>query len=124
MVSKFVWKQERKSLLNDIKLVWQVKPDAIFIPNSNIGCQVLLLLLSSFHIFNIPIFAYLHHTPKCNGGVKCLYRRCIMSVRHLFFLSEKCMEETIDGGFACKEKCSVSGCGAGMDFYSKVDIQM
>ena len=41
-----VWQQERKSLLNDLKLVWQVKPDAIFIPNLNIGCHVLLLLLS------------------------------------------------------------------------------
>ena len=55
-----VWEQERKSLLNDLKLVWMVKPDAIFIPNLNIGCHVLLLLLSSFHILNIPVFAYLH----------------------------------------------------------------
>ena len=49
-----VWEQERQSLLNDLKLVWMVKPDAIFLPNLNIGCHVLLLLLSSFHILNIP----------------------------------------------------------------------
>lgn len=116
-----VWEQERKSLLNDLKLVWQVKPDAIFIPNLNIGCHVLLLLLSSFHILNIPVFAYLHHTPNCNGWKKYLYKRCIMSVSHLFFLSEKSMEETIEGGFTCREKCSVPGWGADMDFYSKVD---
>ena len=31
------------------------------------------------------------------------------------------MEETIEGGFTCREKCSVPGWGAYMDFYSKVD---
>ena len=112
-----VSEQERKSLLNDLKLVWQVKPDAIFIPNLNIGCHVLLLLLSSFHILNIPVFAYLHHSPNCYGWKKYLYKRCIMSVSHLFFLSEKSME----GVFTCRKKCSVPGWGADMDFYSKVD---
>ncbi len=57
----------RTSLLNDIKLVWQVKPDAIFIPNLNIGYHVLLLLLASFHILNILIFAYLDYAPRGIG---------------------------------------------------------
>lgn len=115
-----VWEQERRALMNDVRLVGKVRPDMIFIPNLNMRCHILLLLLRSLGVVRIPVFAYLHHAPCCKGWMRLLYRRCLSSVSHLFFLSEKSMEETIDGGFVGREKCSVPGWGPDMDFYGKV----
>ena len=43
------------------------------------------------------------------------------SLKSLFFLSAKTMEETIQGGYLSKEKCSEPGWGPDMDFYNKIE---
>lgn len=118
-----IWCGENSALLNDLSLVIKNKPQIIFLPNLNIRNHFLLLLLRSIGIVKIPIYAYIHHTPKADGRFRMLYKLLINSLQHVFFLSEKTMEETVNGGFIGENNCSVPGWGADMDFYSKIPVR-
>ena len=115
-----IWEKETSSLLNDIKLVHKYNPDLIFIPNLNIRNHLLLLCLKRIGLIKKPIIAYLHHTPK-SRKVSILYSFLLKALNHCFFLSAKTMEETIQGGYLSKEKCSEPGWGPDMDFYNRVE---
>lgn len=115
-----IWEKETSSLLNDIKLVHKYNPDLIFIPNLNIRNHLLLLCFKRIGLIKKPIIAYLHHTPK-SGKVSILYSFLLKALNHCFFLSAKTMEETIQGGYLSKEKCSEPGWGPDMDFYNRVE---
>lgn len=113
-----IWSDESQAWLNDIKLLKQYRPDSIFVPNLNLRSHILLLLLSSIHIIRIPIYAYLHHEPKVKKGFKSLLYKILLSgVTHIFFLSQKTMEETTACGLAEPCKCSVPGWGPDTKFY-------
>lgn len=117
-----VWEQERSSIWNDYRLVRRTHPGMVFIPNLNLHNHLLILLLSAIGLFRIPIFAFLHHEPKVKKGIKAqLYRTLLAGCQHVFFLSEKTMEETIGHNLIKREKCSVPGWGADMDFYHQVE---
>lgn len=119
-----IWCKEESGKLYDVKLLRQHKPDIIFLPNLNLKHHLVLLLLVWLKIIRIPLYAYLHHAPLQNEGIKTyLYKLLLPVFNHVFFLSEKSMQETIEGGFISKEKCSVPGWGADMDFYGKVQIK-
>lgn len=51
-----------------------------------------------------------------------LYRLLLKGVRHLFFLSELAMQESIEGKYIQKGKCSVPGWGADMNFFAQVPV--
>ncbi len=118
-----IWEKEEKAWANDISLVKKYNPDMIFIPNLNIRNHLFLLLLSALGICRKPIYAYLHHGARSNNNTKSfLYRLLLSGVKHLFFLSEKSMEETIQAGWISKERCSLPGWGADMNFFQKVPV--
>lgn len=117
-----IWEQETSDLLNDWKLIRRYRPDIVFIPNLNLHNHMLLLLLSAIGIYRKPIFAYLHHAPKAKKGIKVLpYIILLSGCKHLFFLSEKTMNETISNGFIKAIKCSYIAWGADYDFYRNVE---
>lgn len=118
-----VWTKESAELWNDLKLLYKHRPERVFIPNLNLKAHILLLSLSALGIVRIPIFAYLHHTPRVLKGVKASFYCFLLSgVKHLFFLSELSMKESIKRNFVKGNKCSVSGWGADMIFFSKIPI--
>lgn len=114
-----IWEKETNSLLNDIKLIRKNNPDLIFIPNLNIRNHLLLLCLKRIHFVKKPIIAYLHHTPK-SGKTSIIYSFLLKALNHCFFLSAKTMEETIQGGYLNKNKCSEPGWGPDTEFYDKI----
>ncbi|MCW3786646.1 hypothetical protein [Plebeiibacterium sediminum] len=118
---KVLWAQEKYDFFNDLRLINQYQPDKIFIPNLNLHAHILLLILAACKIIRIPIFAYLHHSPKKNKGIKWLFYHFIMSgVNHMFFLSELSMQETVERGYISSNKCSTPGWGADMDFFNNI----
>ena len=119
--NEVIWCKESSSFLNDMHCVCTSHPDLIFIPNFNIKSHLLLMFLSLCWIVRIPIYAYLHHAPKKGEGLKSfLYKLFLCRIKHIFFLSELSMQETIERGFAKKENCSVPGWGADRNFYERV----
>lgn len=120
---KVIWAKESAELWNDLRLLCRYCPERVFIPNLNLRAHVLLLIFSVLGIVRIPIFAYLHHTPKISKGLKgFIYRFLLSGVKHLFFLSELSMKEGIEGHFVKSNRCSVPGWGADMNFFSKIPI--
>jgi len=116
-----VWEQERLGLWNDWRMVWQHHPDMVFIPNLNLHRHLLLLLLSVMGLCSRPVFAWLHHEPKVKKGMKSMiYRLLLSGCRHLFFLSEKTMWETVAAGLVRADRCSVPEWGADAEFFSGV----
>lgn len=116
-----IWEWERRNFFNDIVHLIKYKPDIVFIPNLNIKNHLLLLLLAWLHVIRTPIYAYLHHAPKLNEGLKTrLCKILLPALKHVFFLSDKSMYETLERGFIGPNKCSVPGWGADRDFYDKV----
>lgn len=116
-----IWEQERYNMFNDLNLIKQYNPDIIFIPNLNLQAHKLLLLLATFNRIRIPIFAYLHHTPNANNRIKQrAYQLLLKGIKHLFFLSELTMQESIESRYIQKEKCSVPGWGADESFFSRI----
>lgn len=117
-----LWLDEQSAILNDARLLWQYRPDIVFIPNLNLRNHLLLLFLSAIRIICIPVYAYLHHEPKVKHGVKAWFYKLLLSApKHLFFLSSKTMDETIRAGLVNAKKCSVPYWGPDMDFYNKVE---
>ncbi len=114
-----IWEKETNSLFNDIKLIRQSNPDLIFIPNLNIRSHLLLLFLKRIRFIRKPIIAYLHHTPK-HGKTSIIYSFLLKALNHCFFLSDKTMEETIQGGYLNKNKCSEPDWGPDTEFYDKI----
>lgn len=114
-----IWEKETNSLLNDIKLLRKSNPDLIFIPNLNIRNHLLLLFLKRIRFIRRPIIAYLHHTPK-SGKTSIIYSFLLKALNHCFFLSAKTMEETIQGGYLKRNKCSEPGWGPDTEFYDKI----
>lgn len=116
-----VWADESAALLSDVRLVWRHKPDAVFIPNLNIGCHLLLLSLMSLGLLQTPVYAFLHHEPKAKTGIRSMaYRLLLSATRHLFFLSSKTMRETVKSGMVKAVRCSVPMWGPDMAFYDNV----
>lgn len=114
-----IWAQESSEKLNDLRLIQKHKPEIIFIPNLNIHNHLLLLMVA--HIIRIPVYAYLHHEPQVKKGLKAkLYKYLLGGLKHLFFLSEKTMSESVRADLVDEKRCSVPGWGPDMDFYSKV----
>ena len=96
---QLIWAHEKKFFLNDFFLLLRHRPEIIFIPNLNFRSHLLLLLLASFGLMQIPIYCYLHRTPKGNSLTKkFIYRMLLSGVRHVFFLSKLTMNESIDVG--------------------------
>ena len=94
----------------------------VFIPNLNLHNHFLILFLAAIGLFRKPIYAYLHHEPQIKSGFKSeFYKLMFRGIKHLFFLSELTLKETIEPEIVAKEKCSVPGWGADMDFYNKID---
>lgn len=119
---ELVWEDEKVSLMNDLNLLRKHKPDMVFIPNLNLHNHLLLLVITAIGISHTPIVAWLHHEPKVKKGLKAWFYRFLLSgCKHIFFLSEKTMEETVNNGLMDKKKCSVPGWGPDMDFYDKVE---
>ena len=114
-----IWEKETTALFNDLKLVRKYNPDLIFVPNLNIRNHLLLLFLKRIHIITKPIIAYLHHTPK-SGKTGIIYSFLLKALNHCFFLSAKTMEETIQGGYLSRNKCSEPGWGPDTEFYDKI----
>lgn len=116
-----VWANETAALFNDVRLVWRYRPDAVFIPNLNLRNHLLLLAVAALGIMRVRIYAFLHHEPKVKSGYKaCLYRFLLSVPKHLFFLSEKTMQETIINGMVKEKRCSVPMWGPDMAFYDNV----
>lgn len=87
-----VWCKEDRHFTYDLSLILKCQPDIIYLPNLNIKNHLLLLLLTWLHIIRIPVYAYLHHAPKVNEGLKTrLYKILLPALKHVFFLSEKSM---------------------------------
>lgn len=119
------WKDEKTIFFNDIYLIKQYSPDIVFIPNLNMCCHLFILILSVLGIVSTPIFTFLHHEPKFKNKMSVGYWLYLLSLRgckHIFFLSEVTMENTINYGYAKLERCSAPGWGPNIDFYSKVKI--
>lgn len=114
-----IWEKETANLLNDIRLIRKCHPDLIFIPNLNIGHHFLLLFLRRIYFIKRPIVAYLHRTPK-SGKTGFIYSFLLKALNHCFFLSAKTMEETIQGGYLSRNKCSEPGWGPDTEFYDKI----
>ena len=116
-----IWEKERFYFMNDWWLILKYRPNMVFIPNHNLHSHVLLLLLSTVKLYRKPVYAYLHHGPVVKKGIKTLfYRLLLKGLKHIFFLSEKTMRETIADGLVEIDKCSVPGWGADLAFFSKV----
>lgn len=114
-----VWSEESNQLINDWRLVRQHKPDYVFIHNLNMRQHILLSLLRLIGIVRVPVYGFLHHTPK-GGKTTFLYKLFLKGITHVFFLSEKTMTETISQGYATLKKCSVPGWGPDKEFFDKV----
>lgn len=117
--NEVIWADESTALLNDYKLVKRHRPDCVFIHNLNMREHLVLSVLRVLGMVRCPVFGFLHHTPK-GGKLKCLYKIFLRGITHIFFLSKKTMEETIERGYTQENKCSVPGWGPDMDFYDKV----
>lgn len=118
-----IWEQEDSGLWHDWLLVRRYRPDMVFIPNLNLHNHFLLLLFAAVGFYRKPIFAWLHHEPKEKKGLKAwVYRVLLAGCRHLFFLSEKTMQETMGHKLVDAGRCSVPGWGADAGFYSKVPV--
>lgn len=117
--NKMVWADESTALLNDWKLIKKHQPDCVFIHNLNMREHLILSILKVLGIVRCPIYGYLHHTPK-GGKAKILYKIFLRGIKHIFFLSEKTMKETIRQGYVQEKKCSVPGWGPDRNFYNKV----
>ncbi len=118
-----VWAQECQGLLNDIRLIRESDPDVVFIPNLNLHNHLLLLLLAAVGLFRKPVYAYLHHEPKIKKGLKSkIYKLLLGGVRHVFFLSEQTLDETMNTGLLQRERCSVPGWGPDMDFFGRIAV--
>lgn len=116
-----IWENESRSLINDIHLVKIYQPDKIFIPNLNLRNHFLLLLLTAVGFMRTPILVYLHHEPKVKKGLKSFfYKLLLRAPEHLFFLSQKTMEETVKVGLVDSKKCSVPGWGPDKFFFERV----
>lgn len=119
--NEVIWCQEKKDKLNDLRQIIKYRPDILFLPNLNITNHILVLLLSYLHIIKLPIYAYLHHEPSKKDGIKSrIIRISLNGLNHVFFLSEKTMDNTVNCGFLSSDKCSVPGWGADMEFYHEV----
>ena len=118
---RVIWEKERKSFWHDVSLLRRYKPDLVFIPNLNLHSHKGLLLLSALHLCSTPVYAYLHHEPKVKKGLKSyLYRFLLSGCRHLFFLSELTLEQTVRNGLASSGRCSVPGWGPDRTFFKQV----
>ena len=118
-----VWSKEGTDLLSDLRAMRQSAPDVIFIPNLNLHNHLLLLLLTAVGILRKPVYAYLHHEPRVKSGIKAkVYKLLLSGVGHVFFLSEKTLDETVGAGLLERNKCSVPGWGPDMNFYGKVGV--
>ena len=116
-----IWTKEAVELWNDLKLLRKYHPELVFIPNLNLKAHILLLSFSVLGFIRIPIFAYLHHAPKVTKGYKAFFYRFLLSgVKHLFFLSELSMKETIERNLVKSDRCSMPGWGADEEFYNRV----
>lgn len=114
------WEEEKFSILNDLRLLKSKNPDIIFIPNLNLKAHLLLLTLKSLGIIHTPLYAFVHHSPTAGNLVsRLIYKFLLKGIDHAFFLSEKSMHNTINSKYLKREKCSVPGWGADMNFYSK-----
>ena len=119
---ELIWEDEKTSLMNDMNLLRMHQPDMVFIPNLNLHNHLFLLVITAIGISRTPIIAWLHHEPKVKKGPKAwFYRLLLLGCKHIFFLSEKTMAETVSNGLVDKRKCSVPGWGPDMDFYEKVE---
>lgn len=117
-----IWEQERTGLWNDLRHICRCHPDVVFIPNLNVEAHLLLLLAKSLRLISIPIYAYLHHGRPADGTMRNrLIRWSLKCIDHLFFLSQRSLDETATKGSIAKERCSVPGWGPDMEFYSKVE---
>lgn len=118
-----LWKQEKSGCLNDFKYLLSEKTDAIFIPNLNLHNHFLLLLFASVGLVSTPLYAYLHHEPVSNRGIKgIIYRLLFKGLKHVFFLSGLSMKRTVDSGLLEAEKCSVPGWGPDLRFYENISV--
>lgn len=118
-----VFADEKRNFFKDIKSVISNSPDIILIQNLNLHNHLLLLLLSVLNIIKVPIFAYLHHEPKVNKKNTVdywLYKFLLKGCKHLYFLSDKTLQNMVNSGFVKAEKCSVPGWGPDLNFYGKV----
>lgn len=111
----------------DWKKVRKHKPEMIFIPTMNFNYFILLLFLCSINICKIPVYSYIHHSPRKVKGVRgffiqLLYKQLFKGCKHCFFLSEKTMKDSIIGGYLPSYKCSLPGWGPDMNFYDKVEV--
>lgn len=118
-----IWGKENKNLFNDIKLL-RYHPEIIFIPNLNIKSHIILLFLSAIKLYRKPIYGYLHHGPRKSNKFKdALYTFLLSGIKHIFFLSNKTMRETIENGFIDANKCSDPNWGPDMNFYSEIETR-
>lgn len=79
-----VWSEESNQLINDWRLVRQHKPDYVFIHNLNMRQHILLSLLRLIGIVRVPVYGFLHHTPK-GGKTTFLYKLFLKGITHVFF---------------------------------------
>lgn len=117
-----IWCQEKRKLFNDINLIVKNRHDLVFIPNLNIQSHFILLTFSALKLYRKPIYAYIHREPSVKTGIKgTLYRFLLKGVRHIFFLSEKSMANTVSAGLIDSNRCSMPNWGPDMDFYSQIE---
>lgn len=120
--NEVIWADESSLLWNDVILIMKHSPNMVFIPNLNIRHHLLLLFLTALGIMRTPVFAFLHHEPKVKRGWKArIYKLLLSAPKHIFFLSSKTMEETLNARLVSADKCSVPNWGPDMDFYNKVE---
>lgn len=119
--NEVIWEQESTGFIADLKYVISYHPDLIFIPNLNLHNHFLLLFVCALGLFPKPVYAYLHHEPKVKKGIKSiLYKFLLSGCRHVFFLSELTMKETVANGLLSKMKCSAPGWGPDRAFYNSI----
>lgn len=118
-----IWCQEQRGKFHDLSLIGKFGHDIIFIPNLNLQTHMVLLTLASLGLYRKPIYGYLHRMPAVRKGwKKYLYKFLLKGLRHVFFLSEKSMQSTVESGLLSQDKCSVPGWGPDMKFYAEIPL--
>lgn len=111
-----------KNVIRDLKQLFTLKYDILFLPYIRSKAILIILLLKYLGIYKKPVIGVQHTTISTHGFNKILQKKIYKKLDVVFFHSHKNMQETIASGFINDEKAQVLHWGVQLSFYDKIKV--
>jgi len=115
---------DKLGILKDLYHLWFDDYDVLYLPYIREKVVMIVLFLKYLHLYRKKAIGILHKTPDIGSGTKAWFLKTVYNqIDHIFFHSQKNMDECVAMRIVKPGTCSMLNWGVDLPFYENIEAK-